>query len=314
MACKANCCCCKCTKKTARHKRTKKKSVNGRRPFAPFYSTSTISKAVNSVYGPPMPITRTSYMPGEHRGGPPELKPEIALSFRDTPLTNHPEHRIAFASLIANHGLDSVGQATRTGDANAMQTTTAHNHPHVNNHGVGSVSTPAKVPEIHENIETGFSGTKVVPDAGINGLTFSTGELPAATSQSTPRFSPSKHYMLDSRGKPVENYAGSGPANFRRTPPSDLPVSLSGRFQPTPGTPAPASLSGSYQPKPGTPTPATLSGTELADGIVSDLAGCFNNAMTPVPIKQSKWDRVSQSGGSLTSTTAIYSFGDDSPV
>lgn len=195
MACKANCCCCKCTKKTARHKRTKKKSANGQRPFAPFYSTSTISKAVNSVYGPPMPITRTSYMPGEHRGGPPELKPEIALSFRDTPLTNHPEHGGAFASLMANHGLDSVGQATRGGDANAMQTTTAHVHQQVNNHGVDIIGPSSTPPKVQSENQKG-KGVQHVGDTGMEGFTFNANDMPT----NTP-------YMIGRNGKPTRNWA-----------------------------------------------------------------------------------------------------------
>lgn len=203
MACKANCRCCKCAKKTARHKRTKRKSANGRRPFAPFYSTSTISKAVNSVYGPPMPITRTSYMPGEHRGGPPELKPEITLSFRETPLTTHPEHGGAFASQMARHGLDNVQQPTRTGDANAMQPGTVHNHPHVNNHGVAGVASSSRVPQIQADDGASPDRFNFVPDGGTNNLTFSTANLPAGTSQSTSR----TPYMIGRNGKPTRNYA-----------------------------------------------------------------------------------------------------------
>ncbi len=57
-----------------------------------------------------------------------------------------------------------------------------------------------------------------------------------------------------------------------------------------------------------------MSGAKLADGTVSNLSGHFYNAMTPVPRQKLEGKEVSQSGGSLTTKTEIYSFGDDSHV
>lgn len=212
MACKANCCCCKCTKKTKRHKRNKKTISNGRRPFAPLFSTSTISKAVNSVYGPPMPITRTSYMPGEHRGGPPELKPEIALSFRETPLTNHPELGSAFESLERRHGGDRTEQSTRgAGFDNAANTGEGHVMPHTNNHDdVDFVVASSGVPG-SETPRLRRSARLKVAQSGTDGITLDVNNLPT---------------MIGPNGRATTDYGGMYQATLgvdympRKTPPS----------------------------------------------------------------------------------------------
>ena len=130
------------------------------------------------------------------------MKPEITLSFQETPLTNHPEYGEAFRLQLNRHGGNRTEQSTRgAGFDNAANTGEVHVMPRTNNHGVNGVAASPRMPHIEGDDDASPGRLNFVPNNGMDDLTFKTTELPAGTSQSTPDM------MIGKSGKPVQNFA-----------------------------------------------------------------------------------------------------------